>query len=75
MTGVQTCALPISVAPEQLRSALDRVDLDAFDVELDQIFACCRNLAVVDEIVERDDRHFLAVRLVAGDAEGLMLGA
>src|SRR6185437_16319687 len=40
-----------------------------------QVFAGGRNLAVVDEVVERNNRHFLAAGLVAGDAEGLVLGA
>ena len=65
-----------AVALQQPRAALDGFDLDAFDVELDQVFSVRRNLAVVDQIVERDDRHVLAAAAgVAGDAERLVLGA
>ena len=31
--------------------------------------------AVIQQVVERDDRHFLAGRLVAGDRKRLVLGA
>ena len=65
-----------AVALQQPRAALDGLDLDALDVELDQEFAAGRNLAVVEQIVERDDRHFLAAVVgAAGDAERLVLGA
>src|SRR5262249_60067665 len=65
-----------AVALQQPRAALDSLDLDAFDVELDQIFAAGFDLAVIDEVVEPDDRHFLAAcRRSAGDAEGFVLGA
>src|ERR1700744_5047770 len=64
-----------AVALEQPRAALDRLDLDALDVELDQIFPVSRGLAVVEEIVERNHGHFLAVGLIAGNAESLVLGA
>ena len=64
-----------AVALQQPRAALHGFDLDALDVELDQEFSSRRDLAVVEQIVERDDRHFLAVRLATGDAERLVLGA
>src|SRR3954468_11559599 len=65
-----------AVGLEQPGAALDRLDLDALDVELDQVLAAGGDLAVVDQIVERDDRHVLAARRrIAGDAEGLVLGA
>jgi hypothetical protein len=64
-----------AVALHQTRAALHGLDLDAFDVELDQIFSAGRDLAVVEQIIERDDGHLFAISLVAGDAEGLVLGA
>src|SRR5882757_4927606 len=64
-----------TVALQQPRAALDGFDLDAFDVELDQVFSIRRDLAVVEQIVERDDRHVFAVGRVACNAERLMLGA
>src|SRR5260370_21529094 len=65
-----------AVALQQPRAALDGLDLDTFDVELDQVFSIRRYLAVVQQIIERNDRHVLAAAArVAGDAERLMLGA
>src|SRR5262249_1193851 len=43
-----------AVGLQQPRAALDRLDLDALDVELDQEFAGSRNFAVIDQIVECD---------------------
>src|SRR6478752_2576553 len=60
-----------AVGLKQPCAALDRLDLDALDVELDQVLAVGRHLAVVDEIVERENRHVLtARRRCASDAEG-----
>src|SRR6266436_9306933 len=65
-----------AVGLQQPRAALDRLDLDALDVELDQVFAVFPDLAVVDKIVERDHGDLLAAAIgVACDAEGLVLGA
>src|SRR5665647_876897 len=65
-----------AVALQQPGAALDGLDFDAFDVELDQVFSFDGNLAVVEQIVERDDRHILAAAIRSrGDAERFMLGA
>src|SRR6516165_3222554 len=65
-----------AIGLEQPRTALDRLDFDALDVELDQIFAACGYLAVVYQTVERDNGHLLAAAVgAAGDAEGFMLAA
>src|SRR4051794_17492443 len=65
-----------AVRLQQARAAPDGLYLDAFDVELDQVFPAGRDLAVIDQIVECDDRHVLAAAVgTADDAEGLVLGA
>src|ERR1700761_9526722 len=65
-----------AVALQQPRAALDGLDLDPLDIELDQIFAAGRHLAVIEEVVEREHRHlFGIVGLFAGDAERFVLGA
>src|SRR5665213_1453364 len=48
-----------AVALQQPRAAFDGVDFDTLDIELDQVPAAGGYLAVVEQIVERDDRHFL----------------
>src|ERR1700741_2407833 len=64
------------VCREQALAALHRFDLDAFDVELDQIAALRRNDAFVDQAVERHHAYFLAARIWStGNTERLMLGA
>src|SRR5258706_1638561 len=64
-----------AVALQQPRATLDGFDLDTFDIELDQVFSTSRNLAVVEQIVERNHRHVLAaISRIASDAERLMLG-
>src|SRR3981081_4153367 len=78
MTGIVAMVLAQqhAVALQQPGTALDGLDLDALDIELDQVFSVPRNLAVVDQVVERDHRTVLAaISRIAGDAERLMLGA
>src|ERR1700694_3218874 len=65
-----------AVALQQPLAALDGFDFDTLDVELDQVFSARRDLAVVDEVVERDHRNVLAAAIRApSDAERLVLGA
>src|ERR1035437_3686093 len=78
MTGIVAVFLAQqdAVALQQPRAALDGLDLDAFDVKLDQVFSVRRNPAVIEQVIERDDRYVLAAAAPAAcDAERLMLGA
>ena len=69
-----SCLVPVRQAVP--RAALDRLDLDALDIELDQVFSAGSDLAVIDQVVERDHRDLLAAGVrTPCDAEGLMLGA
>lgn len=55
-------------------AAFHGVDLDAFDIQLDDELAGCRYLRVLDQTVERQDLDLLARRIdIARDAEGLVL--
>ncbi len=64
-----------AVSLQKTRAALDRFDFHAFDIKLDQVFAVGRNLAVVDQIIECNNRHFLAATSGPCDAQGFVLGA